>query len=362
MAGADTAVPVERTTTARRPRRWLVWAGPLLVALGGAAWYLFSGRYVATDNAYVRADVVAIAPRIDGTVAAVLVASNAQVASGDVLVRLDDAESRLAVERAQAELDTEIVDLAALRLRIAAQRAALQDARAALAYREREAGRLAGLADRGIASRISHDAAVEDARAAGDRVTYEERVLSELLARAGGELATPVEAHPRVALRRAELERARLLLGYTVIRAPRDGQAGDIEVFVGEQVAAGATLLSLVGTASPWIEANLKETQLTVLEPGQVATVTVDAFPDATWQGRVASIRPATGAQFALLPPENASGNWVKVVQRVPVRLELIDTAGLPALRAGMSASVRIDTGEGNRRFRRWLSRNDQAR
>ena len=342
------------------PSRWVqravTWAGLAAAAVAGLSWYLLSGRYVASDNAYVKADVIEIAPRIDGTVASVSVRTDQRVKAGDELLRLDDIESRIALARAEAELDAAINGIESLRLQVSAAEASLAGARATLAYRERETRRLAGLAAQGIASRVSYDAAEEQARESRDAVTLAERQLRELVARLGGDASRPASEHPEVKLRQAALESAQVHLGYTVIRAPRAAQAGLVEVHGGEQVKAGTRLLSLVGTASPWLEVNLKETQVGTLAAGQPVQVRIDAYPGRSWSARVASLGPATGAEFALLPPENASGNWVKVVQRVPVRIEFEPPGPDLELRAGMSAEVVIDTGDGNRRYQR-LSR-----
>lgn len=348
-----------RLHSRRRPgRAWLTWAGTILAMLVGVGWYLGSGRYLSSDNAYVKADVIEVATRIDGSLRDVLVASDQQVEEGALLLRLDDSEARLAVAEAEAGLEVERAEIESLRRQVESAEASLRAAQAALAYREREAGRLEGLAAQGIASRASYDAAQEQQRAARDEVVGAGSRLRELQSRLGPLPLPGVDDHPRVRLKRVALESARLHLGYTEVRAPRAAQAGVIEVFRGEQVKAGERLFSLVGTGSPWVEVNLKETQLGQLRIGQPATVRVDAYPGIEWQARVSSIGPATGAEFALLPPENASGNWVKVVQRLPVRLELESAAPGPQLRAGMSAKVVIDTGEGNRRLRRLLASN----
>jgi membrane fusion protein (multidrug efflux system) len=357
MATAEPHTSAQPATARRgRASRVLVWAGPVVAALGGLAWYAFTGRYVTTDNAYVKADVIAIAPRVAGTVASVSVESDAMVDAGQVLVRLDDTEARLSVSRAEAELAAEINEIESLRLQISAAEARIQSARARLDYRQREALRIEGLAAQGIASRVGYDAAVEDARVARDATLIAEREMRELVARLGGDPAAPAAANPRVMLRQAALEQARVSLGYAIIQAPRSAQAGVVEIFPGEQVKAGERILSLVGTNAPWLEANLKETQVGRLVVGQPARVEFDAYPGIEWRARVSSLGPATGAEFALLPPENASGNWVKIVQRVPVRLDFETDNPILALRAGMSAELSIDTGEGNRRFRRFLS------
>jgi membrane fusion protein (multidrug efflux system) len=143
----------------------------------------------------------------------------------------------------------------------------------------------------------------------------------------------------------AEIERARLDSARTVLTAPADGTVVNLKTQVGDHVRAGVALFSLVSAARPWVEANFKETELTHVRPGQRATIVLDVYPDHQWQAEVATISPATGAEFALLPPQNASGNWVKVVQRLPVKLRLVPIEGEPPLRAGMTATVRVDTG-----------------
>jgi membrane fusion protein (multidrug efflux system) len=337
-------------------RRAATWSVPLLLVAGAGSAWLYGGRYVATDNAYLRADVVAVAARVDGTVAEVHVAPDARVRAGDLLVRLDDTEARLALSRAEAELAAERSEIASLRALLDVRRAERAAAAARRDYQLREARRLEGLVEKGVVSRISYDAALEQVRDAADRHAVAGRAVAELEARLEGAVSGPSEDHPRVRLKRSAVDAARVLLGYCELRAPQDGQAGRIEVFPGEQVEAGRTLFALVGNDRPWLEANLKETQIAHLRPGQPARVAVDAYPGAEWTARVESVGPATGAEFALLPPENASGNWVKIVQRVPVRLALApDGPDLP-LRAGMSATVRIDTGEEHRRYRRWFA------
>lgn len=334
-------------------RRALLLAGPAVLAIGSVGWYLAGGRYVETDNAYLRADFVVVSPRIDGVVASVNVQSDQSVRAGDVLFALDSAQLEVAVARAEAELAATRNELEAVRAELAVRRAELEGARAAAGYREREARRLEGLAERGIASRISYDAALEELRAARDRVRVAERQVQESITALDGRTEGPLDEHPRVKVHAASLADARLQLEYATIRTATDGQVGRVELHPGERLEAGEPALRVVVSARPYLEANLKETQLGQLVPGQPAEVRVDAYPGRVWRARVASISPATGAEFSLLPPENASGNWVKIVQRVPVRLELEDDPKAPPLRAGMSATVRIDTGAENQRLRR---------
>ncbi|MCM2310513.1 MAG: HlyD family secretion protein [Steroidobacteraceae bacterium] len=354
MAGADsTASAAGDDVRAGWRRRVLLLAGPVLLAIGSVGWYLAGGRYIATDNAYLRADFVVVSPRIDGVVTDVRVRSDQEVRAGDVLFTLDAAPLDVAVARAEADLATVRNDLEAVRAELGVRRAELESAGAAAAYREREARRLEGLAERGIASRVSYDAALEELRAARDRVRVGERLVQESIAALDGRVSGPLDAHPRLQLKAASLAEARLQRDYATVRAATDGQVGRVELHPGERLQAGEPALRVVVSAQPYLEANLKETQLGQLVPGQPATVRIDAYPGRTWHARVASISPATGAEFSLLPPENASGNWVKIVQRVPVRLEFEDDPAAGLLRAGMSAEVRIDTGPENQRLRR---------
>ncbi len=356
MSVADPAPPSANDRPAGWGRRALLLAGPVLLAIGSVTWYLAGGRYVETDNAYLRADFVVVSPRIDGVVASVNVQSDQSVRAGDVLFTLDAAPLDVAVARAEAELAATRNELEAVRAELAVRRAELESAQAAADYREREARRLEGLAERGIASRVSYDAAREDLRAARDRVRVAEREVQESITGLDGRTEGSLDEHPRVKVKAANLADARLQLEYATIRAATDGQVGRVELHPGERLEAGEPALRVVMSARPYVEANLKETQLGQLVPGQPAEVRIDAYPGRVWRARVASISPATGAEFSLLPPENASGNWVKIVQRVPVRLELDEDPAAARLRAGMSATVRIDTGPGNQRLQRLRS------
>jgi len=349
---APRAEPAVTDAPARR-RMW-IWSGPVLLAIAGAGYWLAAGRYVATDNAYLKADVVAVGPRIEGLVATVEARSNARVRPGDPLFHLDRAPLEVELARAEANLAGARADVAALRATLERRRVESALARTTLAQAEREVRRLQPLVERGIAPRSLYDRAVYEAEAAGEQATTAARAIGEAEAALGPAVAGPGDAHPRVRLALAELAQARLNLDYARVAAPVAGTLATVTLHPGEHVAPGRAVLHLVVGDRPWVEANLKETQLRRLAPGQPARVEIDSYPGLAWQARVASISPATGAEFALLPPENASGNWVKVVQRVPLRLELLEGGPNLPLRAGMSVSVRIDTGESNVRFRRY--------
>jgi membrane fusion protein (multidrug efflux system) len=196
-----------------------------------------------------------------------------------------------------------------------------------------------------VASASKRDESQNDARAAADRVSTAREKLQRVLAALNGDPQLPTESHPMVRERTAARERAALDLARTTVRAPVDGVVVNMRLQQGELIRAATPLFSLVVLSRPWVEANYKETELTHVKVGQKATVVLDTYPDETWEALVESVSPATGAEFAILPPQNASGNWVKVVQRLPVKLRLLPHVGESPLRAGMTATVKIDTG-----------------
>ncbi|MGC2856691.1 HlyD family secretion protein [Novispirillum sp. DQ9] len=321
------------------------------LSAGGAAWWGQRG-HVSTDNAYVRGDVTPISPKVTGYVTEVAVTDNQAVTAGQILARIDDrdhrarlAEAEAAVAAARAALDGYDRRIDAQRAEIAEAAAGLATWRAELDLAGKELTRTASLARQDFASRQrldSAEAAVTKARAG--------------LAQADASLTT---ARSQIAVLEADRARQRALLDQatahrelaqvdlenTVVRAPVDGVVGNRGVRLGQLVSPGAHLLSLVPLEGVWVEANFKETQIGTLRPGQPVRVRVDAFPDAEITGTVGGLAPASGAEFSLLPPENATGNFTKIVQRVPVRIEL--PAGSPLagqLRPGLSVVVDIDT------------------
>ena len=296
----------------------LLVAVPLVAVVGGVFWWLSGGRYVSTDNAYVKAHIVQIAPEISGQVRRVLVRDHQEV-------RANQVETLRGTWR-------EVV-------------AELADAEARADYFKRQWQRQEELATKGVTSASKREEAQNDARAAADRVNSVREKLQRVLVVLNGDPQMPAEEHHLVRDKTAARERAALDLARTTIRAPVDGVVVNMRAQQGEQVKAAAPLFVLVVVSRPWVEANFKETELTHVRVGQKATVVLDTYPDTTWEAVVESLSPATGAEFAVLPPQNASGNWVKVVQRLPVKLRLSPQAGEPSLRAGMTATVRIDTG-----------------
>lgn len=329
----------------RRLRRWLLLAGPLVVAVAALVFWLRGGRFVGTDNAYLRADKVTVAPELAGMVAEVKVRDNQRVKAGDILFRLDDEPYRVALASAQAQLNQVEVDLTALQATYRQRMADIQQAASDMEFYQREFERQQALAGRGVAAEANLDAARRNLAGAHSHVNSLKEEAQAVLAQLGGDSSLPIQQHPRWLAAKAAVDKADYDLRHTVIRASIDGIVANVEQLQpGEVMAAGTAAFSLLG-AKPWVEANPKETDLTYVAPGNPATVTVDTYPGREWQAHVSSVSPATGAEFAVLPPQNASGNWVKVVQRVPVRLEIDIPDGAPPLAAGMSVEVSIDTG-----------------
>ncbi len=327
------------------PRLVLLVVVPLLAVAGAGYWWLSGGRYVVTENAYVKAHIVQIAPEVAGTVRRVPVLDHAAVSAGDTLLTLETRPFRLALDSAEAELDTARAHVESLRGAWREVVSELADAEARAAHAQRQWQRQEELAVRGILSASKRDEAQNDARTAADRVASVREKLRRVLTSLNGDPELPAEEHPLVREKTAARERAALDLARTTVRAPVDGVVVNLRVQRGEQVKAATPLFALVALSRPWVEANFKETELTHVRVGQRARVVLDTYPDATWEAIVESVSPATGAEFSILPPQNASGNWVKVVQRLPVKLRLLPHQGEPPLRAGMTATVSIDTG-----------------
>jgi membrane fusion protein, multidrug efflux system len=261
------------------------------------------------------------------------------------LYRLDDAPFRIAVSDAEAKLASTRLQVASLKSTYRQRQVELQSARDSLAYAQRQFDRNNRLLASGIASQAQFDQASNGLDMGHQQVANAEQGVAVALANLGGDPEIVPERHPLVEQAQAALDRARLDLSYTLVKAPADGIVTKVEQLqVGDYIAASAPVFALVSTHDVWIEANFKEAQLDRMRPGQAATVEIDRIGGKRFSAKVASVSPGTGSQFSMLPPENATGNWVKVVQRVPVRLQLdhVDTGLL--LQSGLSASVTVDT------------------
>ncbi len=328
-----------------RKRRLLMFVVPaVIVGIVLIAWAL-GGRTVSTDNAYAKANTVAIAPLVSGTVIDVPVAPNAHVKKGDLLFAIDPTDYRIAVDAAQAALYIEWARVEALRPEFRATEDERKKAAAEAAYYAKEVTRLENLR----ASQAVSEAQLDDMRHKRDVARAEESAAAQEHRRIGvglnQDVNLPKEKHPYYQAGLAKLDKAKLDLARTRVVAPLDGMITNKAVVAGDSVAVGRTVMSIVQDSDVWIEANLKETELTHVQIGQPVDVRLDAYPGVDYTGSVESISAATGAEFALLPPQNASGNWVKIVQRIPVRIRVALKEGQPPLRAGLSADVSIDTG-----------------
>jgi len=323
-------------------RRFLLLGVPVLVLAVAGTFYVRSLRWASTDDAYVKADKTMVAPRVSGTVVRVLVEENQRVMPDDTLLEIDDEPFRYAVDRARANVAAVRVQVGELRAQYAQKQTELDVARRIARFSQRELERQRELAAKKLVAASKLDDAEQAAQVAAGKVSVAERDLNTVIAKLGGDVNLPVEKRPEVLAAEAELARAELDLRNTRIVAPRPGIASKLPQ-VGDHLTAGAPALAIVSNDGMWIEANFKETDLARVREGLPVDIRIDTYGRKPWHGSVESIAQATGAEFALLPPQNASGNWVKVVQRIPVRIHVDTGPGDPPLRAGMSASVTID-------------------
>jgi membrane fusion protein (multidrug efflux system) len=318
---------------------------PVFAVYGVAQYYLMSGGRVDTDNAYVKARLHNLSSEIDGRVQSVLVKENERVKKGQPIIELDPEPYEIAIRAAQANLAAIRQDLESLRSEYRRSSVDIALAKKRIAYLTTRHERQKKLRATGVSSIARLDEAAFQLQIAEQELRSAQEQRRKLLTDLGGDPAAVQETHPNVQRAAALLERSQLDLRRTRIVAPADAFVARIKSEPGEVIEAKEPIVLLVDENDIWIEANLKETKLTHIRVGQEAEIVVDAYPDATWWARVDSIAPATGAEFALLPPQNASGNWVKVVQRLPIRLSVIDPQQSLTLRAGMTATVSIETG-----------------
>jgi len=328
----------------QRLRMPLLIAGPLLVVLIAGYIYVVGGRYESTNDARIRAAQVNISANVAGRVTELTVHDNQQVHRGDMLFKLDDAPLAIAVAQAEAQLGNARLQVQGLKAAYKQREADLSGARDTLSYRRSEFERQQRLLAKGISSQAQFDAAVHAKENAEQQYAAVQQQLAAALSALGGNADIAPEKHPAVMAAQAQLDQARLDLSYATVTAPQDGIVTKVEALqVGSYINAAQPVFALVSTSNVWVEANFKEVQLAHMRPGQTAEVTIDALSGRKFKATVASLSPGTGSEFSALPAENATGNWVKVVQRVPVRLQLQD-AQVGQLQSGLSAVVTVDT------------------
>jgi membrane fusion protein (multidrug efflux system) len=323
---------------------------PALIAAVVLAYYLLGGRYVSTDNAYIGAQKVLITPEVSGKVVRIAVTEGQLLKPGDELFAIDAEPYRLAAQEAEARLVRVQGEFASLKANLGSVSRQADLSRQSLAAAQAEFDRKTALLGNRISSPSDLDrsrVALMLAKAQLEQLEQQERTLRIQLL---GDPDLAIEKYPQFIEATVALDRARRDLANTVLRAPIAGMATQVaSIQMGRYLTAGTAVFSVIASEGVWIDANPKETDLAHVRRGQPVTITVDAFPDRQWMGTVGAISPGTGAQFAILPPQNAAGNWIKIVQRVPMRIEFAPGQDLRRLRAGMSATVEIDTGRRGR-------------
>ena len=342
--------PFESLPLPARKRPWkrvaLFMLLPLALAAGGYD-YVTGGAVMTTDDAYVNADKVGLSTDVSGIVQTVEVHDNQHVQAGQVLYRLDDRPFQLALQRADAQLGIVRNDIDALKASYQDTQTQIKQAQNDVDYYQSELHRSQELLNAHVASQAVFDAARRNLLNAQQKLASMNRQLAGVAANLSGSPDIPVQRQPRYLQAVAERGEAARQLDHTVVRAPFAGIVTDVPAIApGKYLQASTTAFFLVASDHVWVDGSPKETELTYVRPGQTVTVTADTYPDASWRGVVESISPAAAQEFSLLPAQNTSGNWVKVVQRIPMRVD-VDTSdkSLPPLRAGMSVEIGVQTG-----------------
>jgi len=344
---APVASPAARPAKKRRSllRPFLFALLPVALVAGGY-YYVTGGQIMSTDNAYVQADMVGVSTDVAGTVVSIEVHDNDTVTKGQVLYRLKPDSYQTALDAANAQLGTVRNQILTLQASYKQSLAQIAQAQADIPFYEAAFKRQQDLTASAASSRASFDQAKHDLDSAKQKVLVAKAQAQAMLAQLGDDPDQPVEKNPFYVQAQTGVDNARRDLADTVVRAPFDGVVTNVSALqVGGYLQASQAAFSLVSSTKLWIGASPKETELTYVRPGQPVTITVDTYPGVEWHGKVDSISPASGASFSLLPAQNTSGNWVKVVQRIPMRIRIDDLAGKPPLRVGMSVTADVDTG-----------------
>jgi len=333
-----------------KPRRSLT--RPILFALlpvalvVGGYYYVIGGQIMSTDNAYIQAQALGVSTDVSGTVQEIDVHENEAVKKGQVLFRLRPASFETALAAAQAQLGTVRNQVLTLQASYKQSLAQIDQAQADIPFYEAAFQRQQDLLKTSTASKATFDSAQHDLTAARQKVSVAQAQAQATLAQLGGDADQPVEKNPFYLQALSGVDDAQRNLNDSIVKAPFDGIVANVDALqVGKYLPASQPAFALVSSTDLWIAAEPKETELTYVRPGQTATISVDTYPGVVWHGTVASISPASSSSFSLLPAQNTTGNWVKVVQRIPMRVTVDDPQGKPPLRGGMSVVVDVDTG-----------------
>src|SRR6516165_7789640 len=331
----------------RRDRvRWVLFALLPLALIAGGYFYVTGGQVMSTDDAHVQADRVGISTDVSGIVQEVAVKDNEHVQAGQVLYRLDPRQFQIALDNAKANLATTAMSIDAMKEDYQRMLSDVAAQQAQVDLDQKNYDRNAALLKSATVSQAAFDQTRYTLDNAKSKLAASQQQVKVQLAKLGGDPDTPTTEHPQYRQAKAQVDEAQRQLDHTVVKAPFAGTLTNVpSIAPGKYLSASTTAFFLVDTDHVWIDATPKETELTYVRPGQKATVTVDTYPDVEWHGVVESVSPAAAQEFSLLPAQNTSGNWVKVVQRVPMRVRLDASDKLPPLRAGMSVEVDVDTG-----------------
>jgi membrane fusion protein (multidrug efflux system) len=331
----------------RRLLRWMLFALVPLALIAGGYWYVTGGQVISTEDAYVEADKLGISTDVSGIVQDVAVTDNQHVKAGQVLYRLDPSQFRIALDNAKANLAQARLTIESMKQDYKRMLSDVGSQQAQVDLDQVNFNRYAALVKTDAVSRANYDKARYTLQADKGKLASLKQQAQVQLAKLDGNADIPVTEHPQYKQAKAQVDEAQRQLDHSVVKAPFAGIVTNVpSIQPGTYLAASTTAFYLVATDHVWVQADPKETQLTYVRPGQPATITVDTYPDRTWHGTVASMSPAAAQEFQLLPAQNTSGNWVKVVQRIPMRVR-VDTSDKdqPPLRAGMSVEVDVNTG-----------------
>ena len=344
--GPPDAPAVAGPATSRRSwRRPLMFALLPVVLVVGGYFYVTGGAVMSTDNAYVQADMVGLSTDVAGIVTQILVHDNQKVAKGDILFKLDPLQFQLALDRAEAQVGNTRNDLVALQASYRNMQAQVGQAQKDVDFNTVNFQRQEQLIANNFTPRATFDTARNTLQGSQQKLASLQQQLAGLAANLNGDPDAAIEDHPRYKDALAARDEAARQLAHTVVRAPFAGIVTNVpSLQPGQYLAAAATAFNIVSTDHVWVQASPKETELTYVKPGQQATVEVDSYPGQNWTGTVDSISPASASSFSLLPAENTSGNWVKVVQRIPMRVSVVNAPGKPQLRVGMSVELSVKT------------------